>query len=81
MGGWIDPQLLRQFARVSSLAMTAVVMVFIGVAAGYGVDRLVPPLGVVGLFLGGILGAAASGYYLLRKGGRLLDEESRDEGT
>ena len=72
---WLDPQLLRQFARVSGLAFQGVAILVTGFALGLGVDYLVPKLGQVGVVAGSLLGAAASAYVMIREGRRLIEDD------
>jgi hypothetical protein len=48
---------------------------FIGFAAGLGVDRLVPRLGQAGLIAGVLLGTAGSAYLMIREGRKLLEDD------
>ena len=73
---WLDPQLLRQFARVSGLAFQGVAALLVGFAAGLGVDHLVPKVAPAGVIVGGLLGAAGSAYVMITGGRRLIEDSS-----
>ena len=76
---WLDPQLLRQFARASALAFQGLAVLLLGFAVGLGVDHLVPRLGEVGLVVGGLVGAAGSAYVMITEGRRLIETSGPDK--
>jgi hypothetical protein len=71
---WFDPELLRQFARISAVASQGLGILLLGVVAGLGADAIWPSIGQTGLVAGGILGAVGSILAMLVGARRLIDE-------
>ena len=55
----------ESFARISGVAFQVFAAVGIGILAGYGVDRLVPPVTPWGVLIGAAVGFVAAIYLMV----------------
>jgi uncharacterized membrane protein YeaQ/YmgE (transglycosylase-associated protein family) len=79
---WFDPELLRQFARISAVASQGLGVLILGVVAGLAADAIWPSLGQAGVVFGGILGAVGSVLATALAARRLMgeaDDQNKEE--